>query len=314
MTTNYEAILPANIDSTMMSAFKSCPRKFYHEFILGLRPPAVSIHLHAGGCYASALEHFYNAVHVDRRPTDLALAEALLVLGLEWGDYEISEHDKDTAKTPIGMGAALIDYVETYPPLTDTVQPYFTEEGRPTFEYSFAIPLDFPGWPKHPVSGDPYIYSGRFDMLGRWNNLPIVKDDKTTKSASYRWAEDWQLRSQFMGYCWACQQAGIPVNNVCIRGTVILKTEIRQIQALKTYDQLIIDRWFEQLRRDLWRLTYAWEEGYFDYNFNDACTSFGGCYFPTLCKSPHPERWFHEYAVRRWNPLDRNPDEEKKDA
>ena len=49
MTDSLTPILPGYIDATMTTCFRSCPRKFYDEFVLGLRPPGLSIDLHAGG-------------------------------------------------------------------------------------------------------------------------------------------------------------------------------------------------------------------------------------------------------------------------
>ena len=72
--TTLTPILPAYIDSTMMSAFRSCPRKFYNEFILGLRPPGLSIDLHAGSAFAHCLEVVRKEVFIN----NLSLAEALL--------------------------------------------------------------------------------------------------------------------------------------------------------------------------------------------------------------------------------------------
>lgn len=297
-----EAILPLNIDSTMMSAFRACPRKFQYEFCFGLRPARVSIDLHAGACFASALEYLYKLVHEDGIPTDKALLRAYGIFLKQWGDFEII---KDTPKTRERVWEATESYVATYSPYTDHVQPAKLP-GQPSYEFSFGIPLTDPDFPLHP-SGSPFIYSGRFDMLGSWNGKLVVRDEKTTTSIGAMWAEQWDLRSQFMGYCWACQQSGLDVDTVVVRGVGILKTKITQVEAIKLYPRHMIERWYEQLRRDLHRLRKMWDEGYFDYNLADACSSYGGCSFRDPCLSPVPERWFGNYVVRRWNPLIKNP-------
>lgn len=55
-------MLPLNVDSTMMSCFRSCPQKFFREFVQGYRPAGISIDLHAGGAFALALEEVYKGV------------------------------------------------------------------------------------------------------------------------------------------------------------------------------------------------------------------------------------------------------------
>ena len=71
----------------------------------------------------------------------------------------------------------------------------------------------------------------------------------------------------------------------------------------------MLDRWHEQLRRDMWRIREAWDTGYFDYNFADTCTSYGNCIFLNTCAatSDMRENWYNDFEVRHWNPLKKNP-------
>lgn len=297
--------LPQYIDSTMMSCFRACPRRFYYEFILGLRPAALSIDLHAGGCFATALERFYKAVYVEGTTNDVALQRSLGAYLAAWGDVEPI---KDTPKTRDNVWEAVEGYFKQWAPATDPVQPFRDANGEPTMEFTFGIPLEpEQNFPLHPVTKAPFIYSGRFDMLGVKNNKVRWRDEKTTKSIGAAWAEQWDLRSQFLGYTWALQQSGIKCDGGIVRGIGILKTKITYVEAEKIYSQVLVDRWHEQLRRDLWRLCSMWTEGYWDYNLADACTSYGGCAFRLPCSSDSPERWYAGYSVRRWNPLLKNP-------
>lgn len=316
------AELPLHIDSTMMSCFRSCPQKFYLEFILGLRPTGLSVDLHAGACFASALENVYIAHYRDGRTLEHSLAVAHGAYLQQWGDFVPL---KDTPKSKERVWEAVEEYFKVYGLETDQVQPYFVD-GKPSMEFTFAIPLgpenDRPVWsdveppagfPLHP-SGQPFIYAGRLDLLGHW--VPAKKfvgrDEKTTTSIGASWADQWSLRSQFKGYCWALQQFGLPVDTICVRGIGILKTKFtigHEAEAFKTYSRWEIARWHEQLRRDLWRLRRAWDEGYWDWNLGDSCNSWGGCTFRDLCTSEHPERWFAQFSQKRWNPLLKNPTE-----
>ena len=317
------AELPLHIDSTMRSAFVSCPQKFFLEFCHGLRPRGVSVDLHAGGAFAASLEEYYKAIHLSNATDEGAAQRAHAAFMTYWGDFEIPEF-KRTAKTKDRVWEAVESYIAQYPPRTDTVQPFFAADGKPTFEYTFAIPLEpiFDGhpddelaqglgdnslFPRHP-SGSPFIYCGRFDMLGKLGDRPVVRDEKTTGSSiGQAWADQWNLRSQFMGYAWACQQAGISLDTVVVRGLAIQKTQIVHAEAVKTYPDYMIAKWHEQLRRDLWRLRRSWDEGYFDLALGEACTSYGGCTFTNVCTSNTPENWFSDFEVRRWNPLVKDP-------
>src|SRR5215213_6144536 len=109
----YEAILPQHLDSTMLTAFRACPRKFYHEFVLGLRPASVSVDLHAGAAFATSLEHFYTEFYTSGKNLQEALTSAGNRLVLEYGDFVPI---KDTPKTLDRMLEALNAYVWTFPP------------------------------------------------------------------------------------------------------------------------------------------------------------------------------------------------------
>lgn len=303
----FDALLPLHIDSTMLSSFRSCPRKFYHEYILGLRTPETKVDLYAGGALASGLEAFYTGVFTKKLPTGDALKEAFVEFTRSWGDNP-KDPGSDSPKSFERMWEAIVDYLRVYPPHTDHVQPYVTESGAVTSEYSFAIPLDpdrFPGMPVHPVSGDPFVYCGRFDMLGSYLGRPCIRDEKTTKYAGATWADQWDLRAQFMGYVWACMESGFDLDTVVVRGIVIQKTQIKQLEAIKIFPRFMIDRWFRQMQRDLVRITDCWREGYFDYNFGESCTMYSGCVYRSVCRSQQPEAWMQEYKQLRWNPLER---------
>lgn len=337
-TPTFTPILPPNIDSTMMSAFRSCPRKFYNEFILGLRPPGLSIDLHAGACFAAAVEFVRKQVHVHDNDLMTALLKAQMAFEINWGNFEIPEH-KDTAKTPERMWEAVIDYFREYPPRTDHIQPYVAN-GKPTIEYTFAIPLEptlpfdshqIPselngnvekcnyisynpnyneGFPLHPVTGEPFFYSGRLDMLGHdtRSGLIVGEDDKTGSTGFYgNWSEKWDLRSQFIGYTWALQQMGLNCEHIAVRGIGILKTKFHHAEIIKPYSNFLRARWHEQLRRDLWRLVDCWNTGYWDYNLGESCVAYGNCIFNQACQSPNEEAWLGNFEVRRWNPLTVDP-------
>jgi hypothetical protein len=299
-----EAILSPHIDSTMINCFRGCPQKFFNEYILGLRPAETSIDLHAGKVFSACLERFYRETYINGCDPTTALARAFATFNTEWGDFVIRKEGHP--KTPENMWTAVEDYVRVYPARSDSVQPYFTG-GSATFEYTFAIPLDFAGFPRHPVSGDPFVYVGRFDMLGKKDGRPVVRDEKTAQRLESNWAEKWDLRSQFLGYCWALQHLGILCNTVVVRGVIITKTMVRQVEGIKIYSQHLIDLWFRQLQSDLNRLVGCWNEGYFDYNLGDTCTAYSHCPYIPLCSSTQPENWYDSYEVRRWNPLDRSP-------
>lgn len=333
-----EAIMPANIDSTMLTCFRSCPEKMRLEFIYGLRPAGISVDLHAGASFATGLEAVRKAVYQKGKSLSDALAEGYAAYSIAWGNFEIPEYKK-TGKTREHTWEAVEGYFAKWSPLTDHFQPYYID-GKPTFEFSFAIPLEpsatpmrpdgkynsynpddhihqgIAHFPLHP-SGEAWLYSGRFDMLGEYEKLPAWEDDKTQGSSiSTGWADKWRLRNQFIGYTWALKMHGMKTMGGLVRGIAILKTMVNYEEHFQQVSDDLIERWYEQLRRDLWRLRQAWDTGYFDLNLADSCTSYGNCMFQNVCaaRPDMKENWYNDFEVRRWNPLVKNPIQTKEPA
>src|SRR5262245_29491718 len=81
-----------------MTCFRACAQKFYNEFVLGVRPPGLSVDLHAGGCIAAALEETYSQIYRHGKAFEEAIQIAHARFLLEWGNFEVPEW-KSTAKT-----------------------------------------------------------------------------------------------------------------------------------------------------------------------------------------------------------------------
>ena len=296
--------LPIYYDSTMNSTFKACPRKFYWNFIRNKVPLGESIHLVAGGAYAAALHAARTAQFTgmkgmpeDRKLTVDELMESCLPAFLEaWGDYQAPEGH---AKSKHNMLYALEQYFERYHPSDDVIQPLAKEDGTPATEFSFAIPVPV----NHPTTGEPFLYCGRFDMLGTYADRVTVMDDKTTGYFVQNWEKMWMMRGQFLGYVWACQQMGHVTNDCLVRGCAIQKTQIKFLDCPITYPQHLIDRWYEELLMTLNHLVACYKNDDWGYNFADSCSSYGGCPYMDLCVVGDAERFMNNYQDRTWSPI-----------
>ncbi|MGH7250156.1 MAG: hypothetical protein ACREGC_04210, partial [Minisyncoccia bacterium] len=106
------------------------------------------------------------------------------------------------------------------------------------------------------------------------------------------------------------------VQGAIVRGTSFLKTGAFGFsEPIEYRSPWQIERWWVQLHRNLTRMVECWQDrsedtpfGYWDYNLADACTSFGGCPFASLCMVKDPDAWAAaDYEFRDWSPLDKNP-------
>jgi hypothetical protein len=290
---------PEVLDSTLIASFRSCPRKFYLEYVEHWKPHDQSVHLVAGAAFATGLEVMRESFYVKGMSAEDSLAHGIKALLESYGDFECPE---DSAKSATRMAGALEFYAQAYPLETDEAKPHKVSDEKSGIEFSFAEPIDA----THPETGNPLLYVGRMDMIVEYAGGIFGEDDKTTSSLGASWSKQWDLRSQFTGYTWGCKQAGIPLQGFLVRGVSILKTKYDTQQALTYRHGWMIDRWYEQLLRDVERMKQMWESGYWDYSLDHACTEYSGCIFRQVCLSRDPQPWLETgFERRRWDPVKR---------
>lgn len=301
--------LPVYIDSSMRSTYLACGRQFLYQYILDRSPDVRSIHLHAGGAFAKGCEVIRFARYKEGLSWPDSIEKGQIALFNEWSRAKDVD-SSGTGKSLDNMIMLLEEYFEHYDMQNHCdILPYIEPStGNPAVEYSFALPI-----PEvlHPETGDPFLYVGRYDMVGErrqrasTQKMLYVTDEKTCQAIGPNWAKQWALRGQFTGYCWAAKQFGYPVVGACVRGIKITKTgNFGFAEHITTRPDWQIAIWYEQLVRDLKRLVRDFEEGYFDFNLDHSCASYSGCPFQVVCDSREPEKWLEaSFTERTWNPV-----------
>lgn len=292
-------MFPHVIDSSMLAAFRSCPQKMYRTYMQHWKPQQESVHLVAGGAFAAGIEAAREAFFVLKQQPDEAEAAGMIALVEHYGDHYPPE---GSPKTLERMCGALAFYFQEYPLGQDGMEPIEMAGGKRGIEFSFAKPLPI----NHPVTGNPLLFAGRADMIAHFAGGIYLVDEKTTSSLGQSWARQWEMRSQFTGYSWACEDIGVKPSGTIIRGVSILKTKYDTMQVVTNRAEWEIERWLKQSCRDLGRLIEMWQEGYYDYSLDAACGEYGGCSFTSICKSPDPESWLPiNFSKRVWDPIGR---------
>lgn len=300
MTTKLERpMFPHAVDSTIMGAFRSCPQKMFRTYVEHWKPQRESVHLVAGGAFAKGIEVARREFYENGCTAEDSEAAGLHALLVAYGDFECPP---ESAKSANRMAGALEFYFANYPLGADGVTPLTFANGKRAIEFSFAEPLGV----AHPISGAPLLYTGRTDLLAEFSGGNYCVDEKTTTSLGASWGKSWEMRSQFTGYQWAAGRAGINIQGTLVRGISILKTKYDTVQHLTYRSPYEIDRWHDQLHRDLKRMIAMWEDGHWDYNLDHSCAEYGGCSLVSVCKSAEPESWLPMYFEKRvWDPLAR---------
>lgn len=300
LTHDYSEIpFPEVVDNSMLSTFRKCEGAAYYSYLENLSPAGTNVHLHAGGAFAHGMEVVRRSFYVEGKPEAEAIAAGVVELLRYYGDYECPP---DSPKSAIRMAGALEFYFSHYRLGSDYVKPW-TDGNGSGIEFSFSFPLPI----RHPQTGNPILYYGRFDMLGAHESGGVfVVDEKTTTSLGSSWVKQWELDSQFTGYVAGAKMYGKPVVGAIIRGVSILKTKYDTKEAITYRDKWVIDRWYKQTVRDVNRMIEIWQAGMGEVNWQldkGSCGSYGGCAFSLLCTSPRPDTWKPvNFEPRVWHP------------
>lgn len=299
---------PAVWDATMRRDFVACPEKFRRAFVDQIAPQGLSsIHLHAGGAFATGLETVRLAYWRDGASPEQALEQGVAAVIRAWGDRPDPPEDappSEANKSLHRIVGGLVHYFTEYPIDRDLLQPYLLEDGKPCVEVSFCLPIEDC---LHPETGEPILYAGRFDMVGVREGTLLIVDEKTTSQLGSTWSAKWQLRAQFIGYCWGARSFGIPVGGALIRGISFLKNGYEHAQALVYHDQFQIEKWLLNLKLDINRAKTYWSQGYWPDNLDESCQAYRGCPYARLCSTPAPDNVIPiYYQTRVWDPLKRD--------
>lgn len=299
VATGSRPMFPNTVDSTILGAFRSCPHKFFRQYVEHWKPKTQSVHLVAGGAFASGIEKARIAFYVQGQSADDSEAVGIAAAIEHYGDFECPA---DSAKSLERVCGALEFYFANYPLGADGATPLTFADGKRGIEFSFAEPLSV----RHPVTGDPILYTGRSDMIAERAGGVYIYDEKTTSALGASWGRQWEMRSQFTGYCWAAARHGIHANGCIVRGVSILKTKYDTLEVPTYRTVYELERWEQQTTRDVERMIRCWQEQTWDFNLDGACTEYGGCAFVPVCKSSNPEDWLPvNFEQRVWDPLAR---------
>lgn len=289
---------PRAIDSSMLSTFKSCPQMFRKEYIENWKPKEQSVHLHAGAAFAKGIEVARETYFVKGEDPDTAVARGLGALLEAYGDFECPA---DSAKSAERMGGALEYYFSNYP-LESTAPPITFPSGKRGIEFNFVHPLPI----AHPETREPILFCGRLDALLDYAGGTYMCDEKTATSLGPTWSRQWDLRGQFTGYAWGCRESGIKVNGAIVRGIAILKTKYDTQEAITSWADHQIDRWYEETLGWIRDMVSCYEHDIWRHNFDKTCADFGGCKFRLACSSQDETPWLETYFERRvWDPITR---------
>jgi hypothetical protein len=272
------AEFPKAIDNTMLSDYKSCSQKFAYRHIFGRNTVLESIHLSFGSAYADGCEAarlaFWGQNHTPEESISIGVRKIL-------SHSYPGDLDEFEKKSLFRCVHAMVSMFEKYGFADDPLQPVMLPSG-PALEFSFAIPFPIP----HPETGDPLLYTGRYDMWGTFSDYEVLMDDKSASRGGDQWDKKWDLRAQFLGYLWGHRQYRKSIKSVLIRSPILLQNELKLLQTLKHYDEYLIEDWYHSTLYFINKMIEDWKHKLFHRVYDDSCTSYFGCDYRQVCSSP----------------------------
>ncbi len=287
-------------DSTSLSSFATCPRKYYYSMLQGWTSVNKSVHLIFGGHYASALEHFHKHRAADVTYEDAVRLVVREVLENTWDREKMVPQDwMHASKTRDTLVRSIVWYLEQFK--NDPMQTVILSDGKAAVEYSFSVNLS-----------EDYVYCGHIDRLVTYGDASdvYVQDQKTSGAQiTPRYFQGYSPDYQMTGYTWAGQIIfSTPVKGVVIDAAYVAVgfTAFGRQPVTRSEKQL------EEFRTEaLYYINSAkrcHEENYYPMN-RTACGNYGGCEFRQICSAVPGVRsnlLEGEFKKRdRWDPLQR---------
>lgn len=295
------------VDSTSLSAFKTCPRLYQLSIIEGYEPKQTSFHLLFGLLYHGALERydhqkFKGASHDDA--VDFALD---WVLRSSWNkDLQRPWVSGDSNKNRYTLLRTVVDYLDKFG-RDDVLETVALANGKPAVELSFSF---FSG--RTAETGEQIMFCGHLDRLAKMNGQVYVSDRKTTShTISSRWFDQFTPHNQFSLYVLAAQIIyPEKAKGLVVDGAQVAVGFSRFERALVTRDQAQLQEWHRDTMLQLELMESYAKLGYWPQN-DSSCDKYGGCKFRGICsKSPSSRKqWLEsDFARRVWDPLQRRGD------
>jgi hypothetical protein len=287
-----------DIDNTKRKCYALCPRKYYWEYCLNLRPTFGSTALRFGQTWHSIMEAYYGVI---RDKGWDAKSEAITVGALA-GKASWDKESKDRQfytdyRTLENCLSAFMGHITNY-----ADDEHFLEVIE--VEKTFSIP----------ISSD-FNFTGKIDGKVRLNGATWLMEHKTTGMPIDRQLKTLLRDPQVIGYTFAGMQDGdiegilIPmlhVSSVKSKTTGNYgKTKIEYRRSPQIFTQGDINSWLDSLLWTAHQIQESISKDHWPMQL-DSCYHFGACTYTSLCEQNVP---IHEtntqnfITVKHWNVL-----------
>ena len=303
------------IDSTSLSEFKLCPRRYYYRVVEGWVPKAPSYHLRFGLHMHRGRED-YEYLRSQGADHEEAVRTVIRNAMIDTWDKEIGRPwdsgDHRRKKTRYTLLRTLVWYLDSFGK-DDPARTLILRNGKPAVELTFKfIPRDYYTEQEFTaVTGEPIYFAGHLDRLAEVQGSTYICDLKTTGSSSlgesffsqfnpdnqvsfYTYAGKWGLhdteRQEVSGVI--IDAAQLKVNSVFFERQIIPRTNPQIVE------------WLEDTKHWVNLMGIYAEAGRWPMN-DKSCHYYGGCPYRAVCGRTPGARsaWLEaDYIKDPWDP------------
>ena len=287
------------LDSSKLTTYMDCPRRFFFEYVLSWRSDAPNNHLVFGTAFHESMEHMLLHGYEDQSVFD-AYDKFLVEYRTHFPD---DSDELYSPKTPMNCLKALGLYAELY--RHDNFETLYTEIAGTV-----------------PINNDQVLHF-RLDSICKDSDGQIFSlEHKTASNFSRFWTDQWPLAVAVGTYTHVmnCLYDPKTVWGVRINGTAFQKSQIKfmRVPVRKTLEHMKmwlwnVAWWADQIRWQMDLLASASENDQVLTAFPQqpgSCTKYFGCPYHDFCMAwsnplQHVDEIPPGYIVERWDPSER---------
>jgi hypothetical protein len=288
--------LQTKVNSSSLGPFKTCPRKYYYEVVLGLEMGPPSADLTFGSWVHWGLERYEGARGLGASHEE-ALEDVLAELQKETWDRRLGRPIDfgDPEKSRLLMLRTTVEYLDYW----EKVPGYETiklASGRPAVELTFEFDSGVD------VEGERIVLVGKLDKIVKVEALgtTYVLDTKTTKMEVGKiYTSQYTPGNQFSMYAAAAQVCFTePVRGVLLDAISVRGGEVAFTRLPIDREEEVLDEWLEDTRIHLRQMGEYARRDYWPQN-DMSCGLFRGCQWREICGASPRQREFMLKGLRR---------------
>jgi len=279
------------IDNTKRKTYVSCPRKYFFEYILGLKTEKGSTPLRYGIVWHDMMEAFYKSIkELGWTGNEEAMKAAIVAGQKSWDEYTGSQEFWVDYRTLENAVQSFLEYInhyvgdEGFMEIEDVESIFQIETHWSSEEEEAAFP-----------SLKPFMFTGKKDLMVRLNDQPWIYEHKTSGWPIKKVKQDLHRSPQVMGYTWAGkieypieEPAGVLVSYhhlSCYKrkdgsyGNP--KIDFERVPQIYTNEDL--DNWRQSFLSTVERIQIEMDRNIWPMG-HDSCYQYGRCSYCNICE------------------------------